>query len=125
MPRLLSNKSPNKKSSVKVEEKKFEIPTPNNKKKSLWPEENMTAWEYYNHLMKSGKRKMVYHEWVVWKMKKDEEDLEKGKCIKEPPFKRLMSSEEYNWRLKKDPLFDDPVARGGFALDFKKNGGWC
>ena len=119
MPRLLSNKSPKKTLSAKVEKFEEQKQT-NTKKKSLRPEENMSAWEYYNHLMRYGKRKMTRSEWVVWSLKKDQEDLKKGKCIRLPPFNRVVSSVEYNWRLKKDPHFVDTVAREEFSLDFKR-----
>ena len=115
MPRLLSNKSPKKSSEVKVE-----TPTPNDKKKSLCPEQDMTAWEYYNHLMKSGKRKMTRDEWLVWSLKKSQEDVKKGKCIRLASG-GVMTSTEYNYRLKKDPNFVDKIAREEFALDFKKD----
>ena len=125
MPRLLSNKSPKKISEVKVEEKKSG--TPATEKKSLRPEENMSAWEYYNFLMRFGKRKMTRIEWVIWKMKKDNEDIQKKGYVEErkPLLKNGMSFEEYNWRLKKDPNFVDFVAREEFALDFKKDGFLC
>ena len=122
-----SNKSPNKSSEVKVEVKKSEAPTMS-KKKSLWPEENMSSWEYYNHIMRFGKRKMVRQEWVVWKMKKDEEDLNKKGYVgerKKASIKERNEFYEYAWRLKKDPDFIDTIARGEFSLDFnKKNGAW-
>ena len=123
MPRLLSKKEPTKISEVKVE-KKFNLKVEEKpKQKSLRPEGNMSAWEYYNFLMRFGKRKMTRIEWVIWKMKKDEEDLAKGR--KKPPLKKKMSSAEYNWRLKKDPDFNDIVAREEFGLDINKNGAWC
>ena len=108
MPRLLSNKSPNKITSVKVEKVEEHKQT---KKKSLWPEEDMSAWEYYSHLMRYGERKMTRDEWVIWKMKKDEEDMER---------KVRMSSKEYFVRLKYDPDFIDPIAREEFALGLNK-----
>ena len=61
-----------------MEYKPTEGLAPKAKKKSLRPEENMSAWEYYNFLMRFGKRKMTRIEWVIWKMKKDEEDTQKG-----------------------------------------------
>ena len=146
MPRLLSKKSPQKisegrasargnealrtgsetlryaSSEVRVEEKS-EL-----KKESFKPktEDEMTAWEYYNSLMVFGKRKMTRIEWVIWKNKKDYEDMRKGKFVYgDPPLRKKISFAEYNWRLKKDPHFVDTVAREEFSLDFKKNGAWC
>ena len=119
MPRLLSNKSPNKNLSVKVEEKKSETQMINEKKKSMWPEENMSSWEFYNHIMRFGKRKMTHSEWFVWKMKKDEEDLKKKGYVEEPP-KKKMSFREYAWRLKKDPDFIDFIAEEEFSLGRRK-----
>ena len=115
MPRLLSNKSPNKISRKPVE--KFEE---HKQKESLWPDKDMTAWEYYNHLMKSGKRKMTRDEWLVWSLKKSQEDVKKGKCIRLASG-GVMTSTEYNYRLKKDPNFVDKIAREEFALGFKKD----
>ena len=137
MPRLLSNKSPKKISAsaersseqsergneeVKVEEKKSE-------KKSFEPPrtksvEEMTAWEYYNHIMRFGKKKMNRSEWCIWKEKKDLEEILKGYVRKKPTLNNGMSSMEYAWRLKKDPHFVDTIAREEFALDFNKNGAW-
>ena len=118
MPRLLSNKSPNKITSVKVE-KSEEHKQTNIKNKSLRPEENMSAWEYYNHLMKYGKRKMTRIEWVIWKMKKDEEDMEKKGYIERAPTKVRMSSKEYFGRLKYDPDFTG-AEEEGFGLQPRK-----
>ena len=154
MPRLLSNKSPTKISEVRVwgktpteenpPEKKFEgfaLRTSSEqkilkpvepksfksveKKKSLRIEEDMSSWEYYNFLMRFGKRRMVRSEWLAWKLKKDKEDMDKGYVKrKDPPLREKMSSAEYHWRLKKDPNFIDFVAEEEFSLDFKKNGDW-
>ena len=111
-------------SEVRVEIKKKTEPPTMDKKKSLRPEENMTAWEYYNFLMSFGKRKMTRIEWVIWKMKKDEEDTQRGYVEKKDYLRGKMSSAEYHWRIKKDPDFVDTVARGEFALDFKKSEAW-
>ena len=126
MPRLLSNKSPRKTSpELKVEKKSESFTlTPKAEQKFIKPtvqksfkpksEDEMTAWEYYSFLMRFGKRKMTRIEWVIWKMKKDEEDIQKGYV------KGKMSSMEYHWRLKKDPHFVDFIAREEFSLDFNK-----
>ena len=122
MPRLLSNVSPNKNhAKVNVEKTKEKSPQKIFNKfvvtKSMWPEENMTSWEYYNHIMRFGKRKMEYGEWVIWKMIKDREDIKKKGYVEEPP-KKKMSSAECNWRFKKDPDFVD--AREEFGLGRRK-----
>ena len=120
MPRLLSNKSPKKNLPVKVEKKKSPVKV--EKEKSLRPEESMSAWEYYNFLMWFGRRKMTRSEWLVWRLKKDTEDMEKGGIRKEFPLKKRKSSAEYNWRIKKDLDFIDFIAEEEFSLDFKKSG---
>ena len=109
---------PEKKSELKVKKK--------SPQKSFFPEENMSAWKYYNYLMRFGKRKMTRTEWVIWKTKKDKEDLEKKGYVEErkPLLKNGMSSIEYAWRLKKDPHFVDTVARDEFSIDFNKNERW-
>ena len=129
MPRLLSRKEPTKivprepkaplRDNTISEVKKIIKPTV---QKSFSPpkpktEDEMTAWEYYNSLMVFGKRKMTRIEWVIWKNKKDYEDMRKGKFVYgDPPLRKKISFAEYNWRVKKDPDFVDFVAEEEFSL---------
>ena len=110
MPRLLSNKSPNKKSSVKVEEYKPIISQVKVKAKSPGTKsvDEMSSWEYYNSLMLFGKRRMDRFEWRIWVEKKNKEDFHKKYIMNdEGRYVKRICSREFNWRLKRDPDFDE------------------
>ena len=109
MPRLLSNKLPKKTSSIKVSQTNVAneslIPLKGRGQKSV---SEMSSWEYYNSLMMFGKRKMDRFEWCIWKEKKDQEDWNKKYIMNdEGRYVRRISSKEFNWRIKKDPNFDE------------------
>ena len=80
MPRLLSNKAPEKSEAVPHNIKSSDIEKLNNVKSNKGQvvisslkksKDEMSSWEYYNFLMRFGKRKMDRWEWQTWKLKKD------------------------------------------------------
>ena len=106
MPRLLSNVP-----AKKICEQKDLGPKKVSEQKAIKPPkivEGMSSWEYYSFLMRFGKRKMLRHEWVIWKEKKDNEDWNK-RYIKneEGRFVKIISSKEFNYRIKYDKDFDE------------------
>ena len=118
MPRLLSNREPEKKTEPRIlsktnkqPEKKTEprILSKTNKQPEVKiakinpkkTEKEMSSWEYYSFLMRYGKRKMDRLEWLTWRMKRDEEESYKRylnrKEMDGPPELKL-SPAEFNWR---------------------------